>query len=135
MVVAGGAVVMTAAGVLLWPKSTTPVDPVAVHFSELPKAVLRTGEYRGRQVRVAFYRAPVPTADPLVWHFHPGEPARVVPASYRLHFACPPPAFDTLPVVVVGTVDGIEADLTIRPSGVPGVLVIRGCSSVPPVSP
>ena len=40
-----------------------------------------------------------------------------------------------LPVVVVGTVDRIEADMVMRPNNVPGVVVIRSASVVPSASP
>jgi hypothetical protein len=124
----GGVVALTAAAWLCWPRSTTCPEPVGVHFSDLPKQVYRRGDYKGQAVRVAFYRSLTPTDDPLVWHFHPGEPAAVVPPTYRLHFAEPPTAG---PLIVVGTVEGIDPDGVRRVSGVPGVVVLRGCRALP----
>lgn len=127
---------MAAAGLTAWaawPKPTPPpvaTHPRPVHFSDLPRYVYR-GEYRGELVRVAFYRPLTPTADPLVWEFHPGEPASVVPATVRIHFAEPPDFPPRSLAVVVGTVEGIDADLVIRTNGVPGVLVLRAARVVP----
>jgi len=127
------------AGVLLafavgrQPESVSPSEkPVRIQFSQLPLAVFERGRYVGHKVRVAFYRPLTPTDDPLVYHFHPGEPVEVVPPTYRLHFASPPEFRSH--VVVVGTVEGVHPDYVKRINGVPGVLVLRACQ-VPPDAP
>lgn len=140
LVLAGGGVVAVAAMVGMpfacqpadtLPEPTPPAtEPARVHFSKLPSLVYAKGEHVGREVRTAFYRPLVATADPLVYHFHPGEPAEVVPATYRLHFDSSP-VFGDSPCVVVGTVEGIDADLVKRLNGVPGVLVLRACRVLP----
>lgn len=139
LVMAGGGVVAVASLVCLpfacrpadpLPEIPPPSEPARIHFSRLPPLVYTRGEYVGREVRTAFYRLPAPTADPLVYLFHPGEPVEVNPPTYRLHFGTPP-VFADAPFVVVGTVDGIDTDLVRRLNGVPGVLVLRGCRALP----
>lgn len=125
------AVVAALVVVSCWPRPSPPAvdaEPVSVHRSDLPRLVYRQGEYIGRSVRVAFPVRLAPTADPLVWNYRPGG-ANILP-THRLHFA-DPPEFGPLPVVVVGTVEGIAADLQVRPNGVPGVVVLRGCAVRP----
>ncbi len=137
-VLAGGGVVAVASMVCLPfacrpadpPPVTPATEPVRIHFSKLPPLVYARNAHVGEQVRVAFYRPLDPTADPLVYLFHPGEPVAVVPPTYRLHFAAPP-VFEESPAVVVGAVDGIDVDFVKRLSGVPGVLVLRGCRVLP----
>ena len=124
-----------AAGVLLaWgfsaervrPGETT--EPVRVHFSQLPTLVYARSQFVGQRVRVAFYRPLTPTDDATVYHFHPGEPVQVTPATYRLHFV-EPPTFGSR-VVVVGTVGGVEPDFVKRLNAVPGVLVLTDCRAL-----
>lgn len=102
--------------------------------AELPKHVFRT-RFAGR-VRVTFQFPLQPTADPLVWHYHPGHPPKIAPPTYRVHFLTIEQALtvsgDTVAVVVEGTVEGIAPDLVRRVSGVPGVLVLRGAVRVAP---
>lgn len=135
----GGASVIAAGGVawLVWPKvSPSPVDqPTPVHRADLPKLVYRTGEHRGKLVRVAYDLPLVPTADPLVWEYRPGWPPDLTLPTHRLHFDAPPAFGRVLPVVVVGTVDRIDPDFRIRPNDVPGVVTILGCRVAPEPSP
>lgn len=131
LLLVGGVSVLAIAGVtlLVWPKQV-PQDhqPTPVPFSKLPVVVYRKGEHVGRQVLVSFYRPLTATPDPLVYHFHPGEPAIVVPATYRLHFDSPPPLTAS---TVIGTVEGIDPDGIRRLNGVPGLVVLRGCRVLP----
>lgn len=113
------------------PPPSTPPSPAAVHCSDLPADVYLRGEYIGKLVRVTFPYQLTPTADQNVYTFAPGTNT---PATYRLHFTAPPSPPQP-PVVVVGTVEGVDPDGRIRPNGVPGVLVIRGASVVPSASP
>ena len=131
--VVGGAAVLAAGGVawVVWPKSQ-PVspEPTPVHRADLPKLVYRTGEHRGKPVRVAYDLPLVPTADPLVWEYRPGWPPELTQPTHRLHFDAAPVFPAVLPLSIVGTVDRIEADFRIRPNDVPGVVVLRGCRVV-----
>lgn len=119
-------------------KHTTPEEPPAdlnkepsyVHYSDLPRAVYLRREYIGREVRVAFYRRLVPTPDPLVYHFHPGD-KHVAPSNYTIHFDTPPDFAEAPPVVVVATVEGLAVDLVKRPNGVPGAVVLRAARLLP----
>lgn len=111
------------------PESTPPaVQPWPV--GDLPKHLYRSGQ-TGLRVRVAFQMPLQPTADPLVFLYHPGWPPRTIPPTYRVHFDSPP----TLPagaVVVEGTAERIEPDDTRRLNGVPGLLVLRGAAPARP---
>ncbi len=110
-----------------------PAETVAVHVSDLAPAVYRKGAYRGQLVRVAYPLRLHPTADPLVWEFRPGSDG--LPPTHRVKFTDPPHFPERMPVIVVGTVEGIEPDSVIRLNNVPGVVVIRGARVVPPTSP
>lgn len=98
-------------------------------MNDLPRKLSRDGR-DSVLVRVGFQFALVPTADPLVWVYHPGYPPRVIPPTYRVHFA-EVPAFTSPPFVVEG-VASFEPDGRRRPSGVMGLVVLRAAVVVPP---
>lgn len=129
--------VAAVAAVLLY-QQVKPAEPAGVRswpVADLPRHVYRTGA-TGQRVRVTFPLPLQPTADPLVWHYHPGHPPKIAPPTYRVHFQTIEQALtvsgDTVAVVVEGTVEGIAPDLVRRVSGVPGVLVLRGAVRVAP---
>lgn len=133
LVVGGGAAITVAAAVLVaWPNVPAEHPPAAVPHAELPRVVYENGEHRGRPVVVAFPLALTPTADPLVWEYRPGWPPEHTPPTYRLHFDAPPSFPVRPPVVVAGTVEGIDPDTTVRPNGVPGVVVLRHAAPASP---
>lgn len=100
---------------------SVPSDPVYWPVSELPKS-LRDGLPSG-PVRVSFLLPLTSTADPLVWHYHPGRPVEVAPATYSIRFVREPKFPARLPVTVEGFAafapDGVR-----RVNGVPGVVVL-----------
>lgn len=127
----GVVTVAAGAAVLLYQRVQPP--PAAVEdwpVADLPRHVYRTGA-TGQRVRVTFQFPLAPTADPCVFHYHPGHPPKVAPPTYRVHFDTPP-ALPAGAVLVEGTVGGIDPDLTRRLSGVPGVLVLRRASPASP---
>lgn len=134
LVLGAGGLVLAAAGAVWvsWPKAVPAPPPVAVPHADLPRMVYKAGSYRGRAVVVAFPLALTATPDPLVWEYRPGWPAEHTPPTYRIHFTAPPVFADRPPHVVTGTVDGIDPDATIRPNGVPGVLVLRASAPASP---
>jgi len=128
-------VVLVAVAVSAWPVPRTRSEPppAAVHFSDLPKLVYHRRLYRGEVVRVAYPLRLSPTPDPLVYEFRPGSDQ--LPPTHRVHFADPPALPARLPVVVVGTVEGIAPDLVMRTNNVPGAVVIRGAVVAPATVP
>lgn len=123
-----GVVVTT--GVCWWRQPAPAPVVKSVECSRLPKTVFDRGEFVGSRVVVAFPLPLVPMNDPLVWRFRPGTAAL---DTYRIHFRHPPQAFiPGHPVVVEATVEKIEYDMELRPSGVPGVLVL---SDAVPLAP
>ncbi len=119
------------AAVLLYQRVQPAPRPAVEEWptADLPKHVWRT-RYSGR-VRVTFQFPLAPTADPRVFLYHPGHPAKVAPPTYRVHFA-EPPSLPTGAVLVEGTAEPIAPDLVRRTNGVPGVLVL---TAAVPVSP
>lgn len=76
-------------------------------------------------VQIVLEFRPNSTADPLVWEYRPSS-FGTVPPSIQFHFRnVPKGPFKT----VTGTVSFLEFDLKRRVNGVPGVVVMGGCSS------
>lgn len=103
--------------------------------AELPRALFERNEYRGSRVRLSFELPLTPTADQLVFEYRPGIPSDITAPTYRIHFERPPALGSNLPVVVVGTVKGLEPDNRVRLNRVPGAVAITGASVVPRESP
>lgn len=110
-------------------------DTARVPCAELPRAVFERGEYRGSRVMVSFELPLTATADPLVWEYRPGIPADITAPTYRIHFERPPHPGSNLPVVVVGTVQGIDPDSRVRLNRVPGAVLLTGATVDLPTSP
>ena len=99
------------------------VSPSVYHFSDLPREVYYGRVLAGQIVTVSYPFRLQDTADPRVWHFHPGTTN--VPYTHRIVFASP--QYDLrCPVTVTGTVQGIDTDGRVRLSNIPGSVVIRG---------
>ena len=99
------------------------VVPAVYHFSDLPREVFYGRVLTGQVVTVSYPFRLQSTADPHVYHFHPGTPN--VPYTHRIVFASP--QYDLrCPVTVTGTVQGIDTDGRVRLSNIPGSVVIRG---------
>jgi len=99
---------------------------VAWPVDELPKA-MRDGS-EPPFVCVAFQFLLTPTADPLVWLYHPGYPPKVAPASYEVRFVREP-KFPARPPVNVCGRPSYRPDAVRRASGVPGVVVLSAAET------
>lgn len=130
MAVAG---LLVSAGICLVVRSqsTTVHGPESWPVGALPKHAYKTGR-GGFDAVVSFQHPLTPTADPLVFHYHPGHPPAVVPATYEVRFAAPPDFPPSPPYVVRGRVSHVEPDLVRRVNGVPGRLVLLAAVPVPP---
>ena len=121
-------IISSAVAVVWWTVRPQPApdEPVPVHFSDLAPAVNLRGQHLGQRVRVAYPLPLRPTPDPLVWEFRPGSES--LPPTHRIHFADVPTLGRT--PVVVGTVEGIQADGIVRLNNVPGVVVLKGATVI-----
>lgn len=109
-----------------------PTDPQPWPVASLPKHLYHSpGSVRS--ARVSFPLHLQPTADPLVWRYHPGHPPAVAPMTYEVHFDSPPSFPAVPPVTVTATVEGLKLDPVRRLNGVPGFIVLR--HAVLPASP
>ena len=110
--------------------SASSTEPASWPADTLPGHLYRTGA-TDLPVRVGFPFPLSPTADPLVWNYHPGYPAEHTPPSYRIHFAEPPrlpPAGQ--PIVITGFAL-FEPDTLRRINGLPGVALVRAARLAP----
>jgi hypothetical protein len=95
-----------------------------------PGEVSRATDF-GHPVRVAFELPLLPTADPLVFDYHPGHPPSVFPPTVRVAFAEPPPLPLPAPlVVVIGILERRDGSDR-KTNGEVGVVVISGAAVVP----
>ena len=104
------------------PATRRVVPPSVYHFSDLPREVFYGRVLAGQVVTVSYPLRLHGTADPHVYHFHPGT--QNVPHTHRIVFASPQYEL-RCPVTVTGTVQGIDTDGQVRLNNIPGAVVIR----------
>ena len=92
-----------------------------------PAELCRSRQPAGTPVLVFFRIPPVPTADPRVWEYRPGQPAKLYAPTVRLTFAEPVHA---PPREVRGVTAGRTIDFLERTSRAPGVMELAGCTPV-----
>lgn len=129
LVVAGAVVIgVTSNPVPPQGSNSPPPLPVLVERSKLPRALFERNEHRGQLVQIGFELPLVATADPLVWEYRPGVPFEHTPPTYRIHFDSAPSFPPKLPLVLTGVVDRFEPDARVRPSRVPGYVVLTSAA-------
>lgn len=102
-----------------------PADgPVPWPVYDPPKALFAGADVPAT-VCVAFTHRPTPTADPLVWLYHPSSPP-VGPPYYEIHFGRPKWG-NTAPFRVEGT-PHLRKDGLRRINRVPGTVILAGAS-------
>ena len=104
------------------------VSPIRYHYSDLPRDVYQGRVHHGQTVVVTYPVRLQPTADPHVFHFHPGSTS--LPYTHRVIFSEPQFGLPC-PVTVTGAVGGIDTDIQVRHNNMPGGVVIRAASVLP----
>ena len=121
----GAVVVATLEGRAGKPPPAPDGKAVAWPVYDLPRAMFNGG-VEPPLVRVAFTHRPTPTADPLVWLYHPTSPP-LGPPYYEIRFARPPQWKDAAPFRVEGS-PRLRRDTDRRLSRVPGTVILLAAS-------
>lgn len=104
------------------------VTSIRCHYSDLPREVYQGRIHHGQTVIVTYPVRLHPTADPYIFHFHPGSTS--LPYTHRVIFSDAPGHLQC-PVTISGIVQGIDADARVRYNNIPGGVVIRAASVLP----